>query len=72
MYEKLIAFLCYDRIQYSQPHHEEDNDGRNQHPGGTGIVVAEVEVQLATLTGRLHGEETIKARVEYTIDTIVG
>ena len=42
----------------SQPHHKEDDDGCNQHPGSTGIIVAEVEVQLATFTGRLRWRQS--------------
>lgn len=38
----------------SLTYHEEDNDGGYQHPGSTGIIVAEVIVNLTPLTGCLQ------------------
>ena len=42
----------------SQPHHKENNDGCNQNPGSTGIIVAEVGVQFTFLTGRLRRRQS--------------
>ena len=45
-----FQFLCVPVLTY----HEEDNDGGNNHPCCTGIVVAEVVVQLTIWTSILY------------------
>ena len=41
----------YCACTLARTYHEEDNDGGNQDPGGTGVIVAKVIVNLTCVTG---------------------